>query len=251
MRRPVCSRAVRRGLPGERRRPGLRGRDRRRRLGGRRGTIFAENLLGGTCARVCPVEALCRRCVLVHEGRAPIAIGLLQRYATDWAFSTACRARGRRPTPWPWPWSARARQAGRGRRARRGGYTVTVFDERDGSAALSATRSLPIASRTSPCRTRRGCSASSESTLGWHEVDSPPPSRSSRTEFDAILLGVGMGGDVDVKYEGDELDGVWGSLPFIRAIKTGKPPAVGHRVAVVGGGIRRSTSRSRHCGSAR
>jgi glutamate synthase (NADPH/NADH) small chain len=30
--------------------------------------VFAENLLGGTCARVCPVEMLCQgRCVLGHE----------------------------------------------------------------------------------------------------------------------------------------------------------------------------------------
>src|SRR5215213_8037381 len=50
-------------------------------------TIFAENLLGGTCARVCPVEALCvGACVLTETDRAPIQIGRLQRYATDWAF---------------------------------------------------------------------------------------------------------------------------------------------------------------------
>src|SRR6266545_7516902 len=51
-------------------------------------TIFAENLLGGTCARVCPVDALCvGACVLPETDRAPIRIGLLQRYATDWAFA--------------------------------------------------------------------------------------------------------------------------------------------------------------------
>ena len=38
--------------------------------------IFAENLLGGTCARVCPVEILCEgACVLQHEGGRPIEIG--------------------------------------------------------------------------------------------------------------------------------------------------------------------------------
>src|SRR5438094_6645916 len=49
--------------------------------------IFAENLLGGTCARVCPVEVLCEgACVLEHEGRRPVEIGRLQRYATDRAL---------------------------------------------------------------------------------------------------------------------------------------------------------------------
>ena len=45
-----------------------------------------------------------------------------------------------------------------------------------------------------------------------------------------------MGADVDVGYEGDELDGVWESLPFIEQLKTGEPPPVGKRVAVIGGG---------------
>jgi ferredoxin len=52
--------------------------------------IFAENLLGGTCARVCPTELLCEgACVLVHEGRRPIEIGRLQRHAADAGLATA------------------------------------------------------------------------------------------------------------------------------------------------------------------
>src|SRR5262245_25638871 len=50
--------------------------------------IFADNLLGGTCARVCPTELLCEgACVLVHEGRKPIEIGRLQRHAADAALT--------------------------------------------------------------------------------------------------------------------------------------------------------------------
>ena len=45
-----------------------------------------------------------------------------------------------------------------------------------------------------------------------------------------------MGADVDVAYENDGLEGVWESLPFIERLKTGEPPAVGERVAVIGGG---------------
>ena len=50
------------------------------------------------------------------------------------------------------------------------------------------------------------------------------------------MLAVGMGADVDVSYDNDDLEGVWESLPFIERLKTGEPPAVGERVAVVGGG---------------
>ena len=50
-------------------------------------TIFAENLLGGTCARVCPVEELCaaRACSRRPDGVRSTSRAL-QRYATDWAF---------------------------------------------------------------------------------------------------------------------------------------------------------------------
>lgn len=47
-------------------------------------TILAENILGASCARVCPVEELCAgACVYNAWGREPIAIGRLQRHATE------------------------------------------------------------------------------------------------------------------------------------------------------------------------
>src|SRR5581483_10024775 len=61
-------------------------------------TIYRENLLAGTCSRVCPVEVLCQAaCVLEHERQAPIAIAALQRYATDVARGAAEPLRGTRP----------------------------------------------------------------------------------------------------------------------------------------------------------
>ena len=61
--------------------------------------VFAENLLGGTCARVCPVELFCEgACVLLHEARKPIEIGRLQRYACDVALATGHQLRTGRPT---------------------------------------------------------------------------------------------------------------------------------------------------------
>ena len=50
-------------------------------------TIFNQNILGGMCARVCPTEVLCERaCVREAAEGKPVAIGLLQRYATDQAM---------------------------------------------------------------------------------------------------------------------------------------------------------------------
>ena len=85
-------------VPRRGRRAELRRLDRGRRSRAAAATIFAENILGGTCARVCPVEVLCQRdCVLIHEGRRPIEIGALQRYATEWAYANGVPLR----TPLP------------------------------------------------------------------------------------------------------------------------------------------------------
>lgn len=48
-------------------------------------TILEANILGGSCARVCPTEILCERsCVRNHDAECqPVLIGLLQRHATD------------------------------------------------------------------------------------------------------------------------------------------------------------------------
>ncbi len=49
-------------------------------------TILDSNVLGGSCARVCPTEVLCEgACVdRILQGEA-VPIGLLQRFAVDWA----------------------------------------------------------------------------------------------------------------------------------------------------------------------
>ena len=48
-------------------------------------TIFASNLLGATCARVCPVQELCEGACVLGADHKPISIGRLQRYAMDFA----------------------------------------------------------------------------------------------------------------------------------------------------------------------
>src|SRR5207253_4404133 len=49
-------------------------------------TILEQNVLGYSCARVCPVEVLCQgSCVYEAWQHKPIAIGRLQRFATETA----------------------------------------------------------------------------------------------------------------------------------------------------------------------
>src|SRR5271170_6410362 len=49
-------------------------------------TILEANLLGATCARVCPVQELCEGACVLGSEHKPIRIGRLQRYATDYVL---------------------------------------------------------------------------------------------------------------------------------------------------------------------
>ncbi|MBX5475008.1 MAG: FAD-dependent oxidoreductase [Thermoleophilia bacterium] len=204
--------------------------------------VWQENLLGGSCARVCPVEVLCAgACVLLHEGRDPIEIGRLQRYATDAGLAAGLPLRP----------PASRRRTGRvvvlgagpagltcaGELAARG-IEVTVVDERAEPGGLVRFAIAPYRQQREPLPAE----AAALERLGVRfrlgtRVDSPQALRELLDGADALFLGVGMGADADVAYPGDELDGVWESLPFIETLKTGAPPAVeGRRVAVLGGG---------------
>jgi dihydropyrimidine dehydrogenase (NAD+) subunit PreT len=202
--------------------------------------VFAENLLGGTCARVCPVELFCEgACVLHHEGRKPVEVGRLQRFACDTALSTGASLRRSAPYNWLRVAVIGAGPAGlacAGELAALG-YDVTVYDDRIEPGGLVRYAIAPYRIQREPLPAE----ARVLSELGVHfelgiEIDSPEALAAVAEDADAIVLAVGLGADADVRYPGDELPGVWESLPFIEAIKTGQAPAVGDSVCVVGGG---------------
>ena len=206
------------------------------RLGAAR-TIFAENLLGGSCARVCPVEVLCEgACVLEHEGSRPIQIGALQRYATDAALLTG------EPTVFRVVAPSSDRRvavvgAGPAGMVCAGelatlGHAVTVFDEHPEPGGLVRYAIAPYREQSEPLPAE----AAALEALGVEFRLGKPVDPAELANADAVFLAVGMGPDTDVRYPGDELPGVWRSLPFIEAVKSGHPPDVGRDVFVIGGG---------------
>jgi dihydropyrimidine dehydrogenase (NAD+) subunit PreT len=202
-------------------------------------TIFAENLLGGTCARVCPVEVLCEHaCVLTATGGRPIEIAALQRYATDPALANGHTIRKRRASN-----GRRVAVIGAGPSGlvcagelAALGYAVTVFDEREEVGGLVRYAIAPYRQVREPlphevlALTRLGVDFRLGTRIGRLELEA------LEAEVDAVFLAVGMGPDTAVSYPGDNLPGVWDSLPFIEAIKTGFAPEVGSRAVVIGGG---------------
>ena len=114
-------------------------------LDGSARTILAANPLGGTCARVCPVESLCEgACVRTALDR-PVPIGALQRVAMD-----AYRDAGR-PFFVPGPATGKrvavvgAGPAGLACAAelRKAGIDVTVFEARAQAGGLCAYGIVP------------------------------------------------------------------------------------------------------------
>ena len=203
--------------------------------------IFAANLLGASCARVCPTEELCEgACVLTRQGRRPVEIGRLQRYAADralqnpWStFRTAAPATGKRIVV------IGAGPAGlvcAGELAILG-HAVRIYEARSESGGLVRHAIAPYRLDEEPLvdEVHRILALGVELYLG-RPVDSPEALRRIEAECDAIFLGVGMGPDVEQPYPGDHLPGVWNSLDFIEAIKLRHMTGIGRRVAVIGGG---------------
>lgn len=59
---------------------------------------------------------------------------------------------------------------------------------------------------------------------------------SLRAENDAVIVAVGAWQSSSMRTPGEDLEGVYGGIDFLRAVIKGNPPAIGERVAICGGG---------------
>lgn len=59
---------------------------------------------------------------------------------------------------------------------------------------------------------------------------------SLKSESDAVVVAVGAWKSSPMRVAGEELDGVYGGIDFLRSVIEGNPSAIGKRVAVCGGG---------------
>jgi dihydropyrimidine dehydrogenase (NAD+) subunit PreT len=201
-------------------------------------TILEANVLGASCARVCPVEVLCEgSCVMHGKCEKPIAIGRLQRFAMETFYAAggklALRARreldGRVACIGAGPASlacaAELRQLG---------FTVTVVDRRVLPGGLNtygvAEYKLRAADSLHEVEMIRGLGVEFER----RDVDAAELARMEQ-EFDAVFLGVGLGAMHRLAVEGGAA-GVIGALEFIESYKMGARRTVGRRVVVIGAG---------------
>ncbi|WP_394843889.1 FAD-dependent oxidoreductase [Pendulispora brunnea] len=205
-------------------------------------TIFEQNLLGYSCSRVCPVEVLCvGSCVYNAWHREPIAIGRLQRYATEMATAV-----GKPPLFSPKPRSGRKVAligAGPASLSCAGylaleGHQAVIFEKRAFAGGLNTTGIAPykLHAEDSLHEVEWLEQLGVEVRTGV-EVGKDVRGEDLLKDFDAVYIGVGLGEDTKLRIPGEDGPGVFGATAWIEAMKLA---AVGAtklgRVLVIGGG---------------
>ncbi|PSJ63622.1 NAD(P)-dependent oxidoreductase [Pseudaminobacter soli (ex Li et al. 2025)] len=208
-------------------------------------TIFDQNILGGMCARVCPTETLCEEvCVRETAEGKPVQIGRLQRYATDIAmeegkqFYTRAEPTGRKIAV------VGAGPAGlaAAHRLARYGHEVTVLEARPKSGGLNEYGIAAYKSTDDFAQAEAdyvtaigGITIENGKAMGrdFHLAD-------LTAKYDAVFLGLGLGGINALRAEGEDATGVENAVEYIATLRQasdlGALP-VGRRVVVIGGGM--------------
>ena len=204
-------------------------------------TILDANILGMSCARVCPVDVLCvGACVYNEMDAPPIAIGRLQRHATDaalaegWRFFTPGPDTGRSVgLVGGGPASLAAAHE-----LRRLGHACTIYDAGQWLGGLNTTGVAPYKLRAD------AAVAEVAYVLGIGGITVESGVRVGRdlaweallARHDALFVGVGIGADRTLDISGKELEGIVGAVAFIERFKLGTVDLTGVRRAVVIGG---------------
>jgi dihydropyrimidine dehydrogenase (NAD+) subunit PreT len=202
--------------------------------------ILDANILGASCARVCPVAVLCEgACVMHRYNEQPIQIGRLQRHAMEYFHESgaslpmkttrqrdekvACIGAG----PASIACAAELRQRG---------FQVTVFDRLPLAGGLNtygvAEYKLRSADSLREIELIRSLGVSFEE----RDITSAADLDLLEREFDIIFLGVGLGAMRKLGIPGEDHPKVIDALKFIASYKTGEPISVGNNVVVVGAG---------------
>ena len=203
--------------------------------------ILDANILGASCARVCPVDVLCEgACVMVRQNRKPIQIALLQRHAMDAFWGSGellpVKAVGTRKLRVACIGGGPASLACAAELCRQGAQ-ATVIERRELPGGLNtygvAEYKLRAAESVREVEMIRRLGV--EFRCGV-DVDSAPVLEALEAEFDFIFLGLGLGAMQRLSIPGEDAEGVMNALELIAAYKTGHLRELHGTVVVVGAG---------------
>ncbi|HYE00119.1 MAG TPA: NAD(P)-dependent oxidoreductase [Alphaproteobacteria bacterium] len=207
-------------------------------------TILEANIFGGMCARVCPTEILCEdACVRNTQEAKPVNIGALQRYATDYLFDRGIQPFQRAPATGKTVAVVGGGPAGMAcaHRLALMGHAVTVFEAREKLGGLNeygiaaykvphdfAQREIEFILSLGGIEVQTGKALGRDITL-----------TALRKSFDAVFLGMGLGGVNALALEGEAMEGVVSAVDYIAKLRQAPDKAalpVGRKVIVIGGG---------------
>jgi len=208
-------------------------------LAGAAKTIMDANPMGASCARVCPTDELCEGACVYTPDAPAIRIGQLQQHATDWLIRDGRQLFTAGP-----PTGKRVAIVGAGpaglsaaRDLARLGHAVTIFERDDLPGGLNTYGIVPFRLpadvavweadqvRALGVDIRTGVSVGVDVTAA------------ELLEYDAVVIACGMGTVPALGIPGEDAEGVWDALDFIRSAKMdGTVPGLGQTVAVIGGG---------------
>ncbi|XTZ37361.1 NAD(P)-dependent oxidoreductase [Salmonella enterica] len=206
--------------------------------------ILQANILGGTCARVCPTETLCEQaCVRnAYDGR-PLAIGQLQRYATDRYFATPGK-----------PLFTRAANSGKrvaivgagpagltvAHSLARDGHEIDLFDARPKAGGLNEYGLARYKVTDFPSQEVTWLLSIGGITLhNGKALGQDFSLQTLRDSYDAVFLGLGLMG-VNSLSETPEPQGVREAVEFIAELRQCSDLSqfpIGRNVVVIGGGM--------------
>jgi dihydropyrimidine dehydrogenase (NAD+) subunit PreT len=204
-------------------------------------TIMDSNPVGASCARVCPTEELCEGACVLNDASAPIQIGLLQRYATDWAINSGVQLfKAGEPN------GIKVAIIGGGpaglsaaRELARKGFSVVIYEAKPLAGGLDTHGivSFRLPQSISLWEVEQVEKLGVEIRTGV-KVGVDVSIEELRLNYDAIILAAGMGYVPPMNIEGENLAGVYDAIQLVESTKTGVPTLslLGQRVAVIGAG---------------
>jgi len=203
--------------------------------------ILDANILGASCARVCPVDVLCEgACVLHRQNHKPIQIALLQRHAMDNFHASS----GKIPAVPRIPNGPRVACIGGGPASLacaaelcRHGAQATIIERRPLPGGLNTygVAEYKLRAADSLREVEMIQKMGVEFRFGV-SVDSASALRELEAEFDYIFLGLGLGAMQRLGIPGEDLEGVVNALELIAGYKIGHIRQIHGTVVVVGAG---------------
>ncbi len=201
-------------------------------------TILEANLLGATCARVCPVQELCEGACVLGAEHKPIMIGRLQRYAMDYAYSRNVpmfHAAAKTGMKIAVIGAGPAGLSCAGELAKLG-HSATLFEKRPLGGGLSTYGIIVLREPVdiALAEVEMICRFGVELKTGV-EIGRDVSFSALRSNYDAIFLSVGLGATPALGIPGEEycIDG----LEYIEQSKIDRDKLqVGRQVIVIGAG---------------